>query len=483
MDQDYENVPETEEITFAGIGRLIKRSALRVGVYLIIGLLAASLIALPIKMFVKTSPAAVAQLEYVYRGIESGLDPSGATFDKNQIRNTTVVASAITAAGLGNKLTEVTAVRDSIVIADVLSKEYQDLRDRAASGDEEAQKQLNEMTYVPTKYEISIGNLGTLGLDRKESVRLLDSILDAYRDWFAEVYSDKAAFSTELFNFDVNTIEFLMYYSRYEASLNAVDAYVQSFENVDTSFRSEQSKKSFTDLRSIYKVLKNSLDEYFSFVSINAVARNLTYVRSEIEQTSIRLDKELESSTTQINSLHTQIEKYVPNYEIHMVDGKSVMVAIYGEDYKKMQNALTAAIAEQKDLMNEKSKYEQLKILFAEDASEPQVADEEAVAEATARAAKLKDDGFAYVSAVNQTVEDYYRTRFTSEAIRLTQAPVYTRNSMNVPLLYIYAAVVVLAIAIGMIVTYIKGKALTFKRSAAPAESAAETKPQDESEQ
>lgn len=483
MDQDYENAPETDEITFAGIGRLIKRSALRIVVYLIIGVLAASLIALPIKMFVKTSPAAVAQLEYVYSGIESGLDPSGATFDKNQIRNTTVVAAAITAAGLGGKLTEVTAVRDAIVISDVLSKEYQDLRDRAASGDEEAQRQLNEMTYVPTKYEISIGNLEGLGLNRKESVRLLDCILAAYRDWFAEVYSDKAAFSTELFNFDVNTVEFLMYYSRYEASLKAVDAYVQSFENVDTSFRSPTSKKSFTDLHSIYTVLKNSLDEYFSFISINAVARNLIYVQSEIEQTITRLEKELDSSATQIAALQEQIKNYVPNYEIHMVDGKSVMVAIYGDDYKKMQNALTAAIAEQKTLMNEKSKYDQLKILYGSSSPDSYVADEAAVTEATARAAKLKDDGFAYVAAVNQTVEDYYRTRFTSEAIRLIQAPVFTRNSMNVPLLYIYAAVVVVAIAAGMIVTHVKGKALSFKKAAAPTETDAPTKAQDGSEQ
>ena len=104
MNDTYDPVSETGEITFAGIGRLIKRSALRVVLYVLIGVLAASLIVLPIKMFVHTDPSVTARVEFVYSGIENGLDPFGTVFDKNQIKNNSVLTAAIAASGLESEI-------------------------------------------------------------------------------------------------------------------------------------------------------------------------------------------------------------------------------------------------------------------------------------------------------------------------------------------------------------------------------------------
>lgn len=71
---------------------------------------------------------------------------------------------------------------------------------------------------------------------------------------------------------------------------------------------------------------------------------------------------------------------------------------------------------------------------------------------------------------------EYFAERYGANAVRTIQPPVYARGTMNVPLLYIYAAVVIVAIAAGLIVTHVKGKALEIRRrpkaAAQPADNA-----------
>lgn len=223
MNDTYDPVSETGEITFAGIGRLIKRSALRVVLYVLIGVLAASLIVLPVKMFVHTDPSVTARVEFVYSGIENGLDPFGTAFDKNQIKNNSVLTAAIAASGLESEIPVVADLREAIVITDVVSEEYQELKDLAASGNTEAQNQLLGYTYYPTWFDISV-DYAALGLSRKETIGLLDNIIAAYRQYFTERYSNREAFTTQDFDLE-SDVEYVTYYIRYETYLLTINEY------------------------------------------------------------------------------------------------------------------------------------------------------------------------------------------------------------------------------------------------------------------
>ena len=470
MNDTYDPASDTGEITFAGIGRLIKRSALRVVLYVLIGVIAASLVVLPVKFFVHTDPAVTARIEFVYPGIENGLDPSGTAFDKNQIRSNGVLTAAISAAGLESEISVVADLREAIAVTDVVSAEYQELKNLAASGNTEAQNQLLGYTYYPTRFDVSIGNFSDLGLSKKEAIGLLDSLLAAYRQYFTERYSNREAFTTQDFDLE-SDVEYISYYIRYDTYLITISDYVNDLTDVDATFVASNGK-SLASLKSMYTVLSDELNAFYRFILNGAVAKDKATAKAEVEEIYQQLTDEAETVTAEIASLTKQIENYKPNTETSGTAnglGNTVIVE-YGEGYDVLQSQLTAANSRLSEITRRQARYERLQTAFS-DTSAP--TDEALKTEAETKVAGLKSNCINYINTVNQTVSEYFSERYGANAVRTIQPPVYARGTMNVPLLYVYAAVVVVAIAAGFIVTHVKGKALEIKRRAKPGEAAA----------
>lgn len=460
MNDTYDPVSETGEITFAGIGRLIKRSALRVVLYVLIGVLAASLIVLPIKMFVHTDPSVTARVEFVYSGIENGLDPFGTVFDKNQIKNNSVLTAAIAASGLESEIPVVADLREAIVITDVVSEEYQELKDLAASGNTEAQNQLLGYTYYPTRFDISV-DYAALGLSRKETIGLLDNIIAAYRQYFTERYSNREAFTTQDFDLE-SDVEYVTYYIRYETYLLTINEYVESLTDIDSTYVASNGK-SLAALRSMYTVLSEELNSFYRFILNDAVAKDKTTAAAEIGEIVQQLNDEKTAVDNEITSLKTQIENYKPNTTTSNPGNGlgSTIIMEYGDGYDELQRQLASANTRLSEIIRRQSRYGRLKTAFS-DTGTP--TDEALITEAEEKVTSLKSNCINYINTVNQTVTEYFAERYGANAVRTIQPPVYARGTMNVPLLYIYAAVVIVAIAAGLIVTHVKGKALEIRR-------------------
>ena len=457
MGENFDNLPSGGEITFAGIGRLIKKSALRVLIYIIIVAVAVSLIVLPIKMYVHPNPSVTARIEFIYSGIEEGLDPNGTVFDKSQIKNNTVLTTAIANAGLENKIPVVADLRDSVIISDVVSAGYQELKDLAASGNTEAQTKLLNYSFYPTRFDISIERFSELGLTKSKALNLLDCVLSAYRDYFTERYANRTAFVADDFDLE-DDVEYISYYIRYETQLSAISSYVDSISGVDANYVASNGK-SFAALKSMYSVLSEELDSFRRFILNDKVAKDKTIAASEIGEIVQQLRDEKTTIENEITSLQTQIENYKPNTETtSTANGTSNTVIIeFGEGYDELQSQLSATCHRLLKVAERQSRYERLQTVF-EDASTP--TDAEILTLAAEKVIALKANCLNYINTVNQTVYDYFTERYSSNAIRTIQSPAYARNTLDIPLLYIYVLAVVLAIAVGMIVTYAKGKAL-----------------------
>ena len=457
MGENFDNLPSGGEITFAGIGRLIKKSALRVLIYIIIVAVAVSLIVLPIKMYVHPNPSVTARIEFIYSGIEEGLDPNGTVFDKSKIKNNTVLTTAIANAGLENKIPVVADLRDSVIISDVVSAGYQELKYLAASGNTEAQTKLLNYSFYPTRFDISIERFSELGLTKSEALNLLDCVLSAYRDYFTERYANRTAFVADDFDLE-DDVEYISYYIRYETQLSAISSYVDSISGVDANYVASNGK-SFAALKSMYSVLSEELDSFYLFILNDKVAKDKTIAASEIGEIVQQLSDEKMTIENEITSLQTQIENYKPNTETtSTANGTSNTVIIeFGEGYDELQNQLRATYLRSSEVTKRHRRYERLQKVF-EDASTP--TDAEILALAAEKVIALKANCLNYINTVNQTVYDYFTERYSSNAIRTIQSPAYARNTLDIPLLYIYVLAVVLAIAVGMIVTYAKGKAL-----------------------
>lgn len=457
MGENFDNLPSGGEITFAGIGRLIKKSALRVLIYIIIVAVAVSLIVLPIKMYVHPNPSVTARIEFIYSGIEEGLDPNGTVFDKSQIKNNTVLTTAIANAGLENKIPVVADLRDSVIISDVVSAEYQELKYLAASGNTEAQTKLLNYSFYPTRFDISIERFSEMGLTKSEALNLLDCVLSAYRDYFTERYANRTAFVADDFDLE-DDVEYISYYIRYETQLSAISSYVDSISGVDANYVASNGK-SFAALKSMYSVLSEELNSFYRFILNDKVAKDKTIAASEIGEIVQQLSDEKTTIENEITSLQTQIENYKPNTETtSTANGTSNTVIIeFGEGYDELQSQLSATLLRLSEVTKRQRRYGRLQTVF-EDASTP--TDAEILTLAAEKVIALKANCLNYINTVNQTVYDYFTERYSSNAIRTIQSPAYARNTLDIPLLYIYVLAVVLAISVGMIVTYAKGKAL-----------------------
>lgn len=469
MDQEYNTPQDSGEITFAGIGRLIKRSALRVLIYVIIGALAASLVVVPLALFVKVDPAVTTRVEFVYSGIEKGLTPTGTEFDKNEIKNNDVLTAAVTRSGLEDRIKVVSHLRESVVVTDVATREYQELKDLAASGNADAKATLLSYKFYPTQFDVSIEDFKKLGLSKKEALSLLDNIVSAYKEYFVSRYSNRQAFSIQDFNLE-NDAEYVEYYGRYETYLVTVDNYVNSFENVDSQYVASNGK-SFAALQDMYDTLSDELSAFYRFLFEHTVAKNMASAKSSLGN----IVRSLDNKITVLEDELTEIDKKMDNYKPDRTEtggsgaNNGTVIIEYGEGYVALTKQWVETRARLTAVKERQADYTDLQTAYAT-GTEPSA---DILARADEMIVQLRANYISYINAVNQTVTEYFAERYSADSVRTTQPPVYARGALDVPILYIYAAVAVIAIAAGMIVTHVKGKALELKRKQ-PAEPVSE---------
>lgn len=447
------------EITFRGIGRFIKQSFVRILIYVLAVVILATLVVVPLKLFWRAAPSVAARIEFIYEGVNQGLDPAGAAFDKNSVKYATVVSSAISKANLTEKLKDVDAVRNSIIVSDVYSAEYLDLKAKADAGDADAIKTLSEYTYYPTRYDVSLRNLKGLNLSKQEAVTLLDNVLDAYSERFAAMYTQKNIYSSSMFGDSVTTdinADYLDYYDLYYAQLTSINSYIRQMSAKNASFRSTNTNKTFGDLIQSYTALETSYGLFKSYVVSNKVAKNLTITKNNLTVTVSKLTNRKTSLNDTITKIQDQIDKYVPETSTIISNGNTTIIQTYAPEYYALQKQLTACIMELGTVTDELAEYNSR--LDAFNGASELAADDPLIIGADSMLARLRTDSIAFVTNVNGTVEDYFKTMLVTDSLRVIQPPVYVRSSADIPVLYIYLVGVIGAVIVAMIVTHVKVK-------------------------
>lgn len=480
MDEKIETYDvEPGEITFRSVGRFIKRCWLRTVIYIAAAVLLATLVLVPLKFILRSAPTVSTRLEFVYEGVNSGLDPAGGTFEKDAIRSASVVSSAITQAGLTSKLTDVDAVRNAIVIGDVYTAEYLSLKELADKGDADAIKQLAGYTYHPTKYDVSLGNLKALGLDKQEAILLVEKVVKAYKEWFASRYTQKNIYSTSIFAPPVSetNMDYLSYYDLYTGQLTSMSTYLQQMTEKDASFRSSVTNKTFSDLIQMYQAVDSSYETFKSYIVSNKVSKNLTVTRNNIETTVKKYENSKTSLEQTRKALQDQISAYSPNTSTSTSNGTTTVVQTYPPEYHKLQTQLTSCILELATVTNALAEYEMRATAFRADDVVDRPDDDPLITSADNMLAKLRADSSALVVAINDTIKDFFDSKLLSNAVRVVQPAVYVRVSASIPTLYIYIAAIAVGLIAALIVTQVQ-----YKRGAKTVEET-ESQPQETKEE
>lgn len=462
----YDDEQETEGLTFKKIGKFLQKSWLRMIVYVVIAALLVTAVAVPVKVYAKSEPIARTSIEYIYDGIEKGLDPNGAPLNTDNIISPTVLAEAVKEANLQKKIKDISTLRNSMRVEGVLTDEYIKLTEAAANGDKAASDRLRNYNMFSTRFDIIISDPAELDLSDDQAKLLLNKIVACYYKDFQKRYSVTKMFAENSYALSQNSdMEFADIYDNYLQSLDSVKTFLQEMSETGAGFVSTENNTSFTQLLSDLSLLRNNYSLFNAYILSNNVWRNKATARDALLSTQTEIQNRLEAlngENGRIQALKAQIATINPTTSSTDTSGVHTEKTEYPEIYETLHIRLDEANRQVEEyivqLKNIETRLEKLK-------DESQT-DEAAINKAMSNLSALEGQTAEFIQKVNATVSDYYDTTFVSSSVRQVQPPVVTRKSIDFNLLVVYAVALIVALLAAGIVTGVKmAKASSAKKT------------------
>lgn len=456
MDKEYvyEDESQEEGLTFKKVGSFLQKAWLRALIYLVVAALLATVIAVPIKVYLKSEPIARTSIEYIYTGIEKGMDPNGAPLDTDNIISTTVLSKAVERANLGKKVKDISTLRSSMRVEAVLTDEYVRLTEAAANGDQSAANTLRNYKMYPTRFNVIISDPSELDLSDDQAKLLLNKIVTCYYEDFQSRYSVTKMFAENTYALSQNeNLEFADIYDIYLQSLESVKTFLQDMSESAPTFVSTKNNTTFTQLLSDVNILGNNYSQFNAYILSNNIWRNVTAAKNALEANEVEINNKLEPLQAYIKSLNDQIATIQPTTTSTDAGGVHTDKTEYPEIYDILHTRLDEANRQVEkyniQLNNIKTRLDNLKTTTDNTG-------ETLKAQAVASLRSLEERTTALITKVNATVVDYYDTTFVSASVRQVQPPVVTRRSIDFNLLVVYAVALIVALLAACVVTGVK---------------------------
>ncbi len=466
----YEEEQTEDGLTFKKIGHFFKKGWLIMLIAVVVAVALSAAVALPLKYLSKAEPVGETSIEYIYEGVDKGLDPAGGTLDTDNIISPNVLNEAVARANLTGVITDISSLREKLRIEAVLPQDYIELQQAAANGDQNAINTLRTYELHPTRYTVVISDPKALGLSDAKTVELLDKIVAAYVDDFQKRFSVIGMFDSSLYNLSSSaTVEYFDIYDVYVSSLAPMAEYLAQLQTEAPTFVStgKGGNTTFTTLISDVSRLQSDYGRLNTFLLSNNVWKDKTTAAKSLE--NAKADLELRRDNLEqyrINPLKAQIAAISPN-TIHSVDsnGNPVITESYPQEYYKYQDELNdlnnLSYSYRNQLADIELRLEKL------DAATP--ASEDLLARADAMVKALETVSTELVEKINATIKDYYDTTFVSSSVRQVAPSVVTRRTISFSLLVVFIVAAIVGFVIGCVINGIVMAKASKKQKAAEA--------------
>lgn len=464
----YEEDENEEGLTFKKVGHFFKKGWLRMLIYVVALCLLTTAIAVPIKVFYKSEPVAQTSVEYIYEGIEKGLDPKGSALNTDNIISMQVLQTAVEESNLGGVINNITTLRNSMRVEGVETDEYVSLVQAAADGDTAAANALRNYTMHPTRFNIIISDPAGLGLSDDQAKLLLNKIVSAYYSDFQNRFYSVKPFSIDGYALSQNVQrEFTDIYDVYTAELGLIKTSLSELDVTDTA-----SAATFTQLLAELNILNSDYVSFNAYILSNKIWRDPDTARNNLVEKQTEINNELTALDGEISSLKEQISKIQPNTTTSGTGENLTIVQSYPEFYYELQANLyaknSAVSAYQVQLANIETRLNKLN-----DAAQT---DPALINSATQKLVALEAQTVEFVNKANSAIGEYYGAA-TASALKQVQSPVVTRRNNNLNLMIVYLVAVIAGLLAAGVVTAIKiAKANAKAKKDAVA---ADAKPQD----
>lgn len=413
-----------------------------------------------------------ALIGFNYKGIESGEDPAGHTFDINTVKNVQVISEALAENDVD--LEKADAVRNAITFEGVIPSDaidkmttYKSVYENSTNGNLAAAQAMLDVTYYPTQFKVSF-DYGSTGLTKDKAVQVLNSMLNHYRDYFFDQYGYNKSLGQSLSAVSYEDYDYSEAVDLFRVNLNALSDYVNTLSRSDSShFRSKETGVegedgltgyTFDDIsQSIDAVKRIDLARISSYVTVNNVTKDKTATIAYYQYNIDELNREKNAYTERLANLKTAIDSYKKDTVLVMsgIDGTSQELSQSSEQYDKLVERYDNVATQLANVKQDISMYTQRKEGLEKGKEGTKDMEDYTVGEL----AKLNDKVNRLIEITRIASEQYYETEEFANAYNIFAPAVNSKidtvksilHASLMPLIIVEALVLIIYIIIAFV--------------------------------
>lgn len=442
------------ELTFKMIWQRIKRSGVRIIVYVLIALIVgAGILGLADVIFSKSQFET--RITYYYEGVEEGTDPWGGQMDfVNGVKSVSNVSKALSIK-CGYSEEEVAELLDPVI------KNLTVITD-TTNVNKNAEEVILNADY---NFRIIITQSGEIDkyLNSKNDYY---NMVDAITSTYIESFKNKYSYSTDLSAISSVGTNYLDKYYNIRNLLVIMKSEADSLAAKAPLFESTTANLSFSNLAKRAEALALELDTYKYYIVSNGIdsGSEKSNIDAKVQEYTDRVatyEKNVTTYTTAFEKLCSQSNIIIPSdpsqiYQIVNQQGKDII-----DNLIASIDTLTEAQNNLNDWTYYKTCYEN-----ANFSSKPEEEKKQIIANADAMEAGLIADANAVLAAYQNMIKDYNESYNVQSLVRVTSQATKTKDSpiTLVVFVIIEAVVLILAVIIAMGVTAKKGEMILRKK-------------------
>lgn len=373
--------------------------------------------------------SASATLIFNYEGIEKGLNPAGQRLDISGIRAPHIINEAVKDISLQKyKLTE-DDLRNTIEIEPIIPGSVTEKVKSLQEAQKQNIKEMEEYSYYPNRYIISLGLNKKWNMDKKDAKLILDKIITVYSKKFYEEFSPQPFVANSIKDIKLESYDYPDMAEIITSQITLLNSFLTNKAATTPNFRSNATGLTFDDifksvdtLRSVDVDLMNSLVDSYNLTKDKTMRMRIYEFRiKELLLLADKKEDEKKVTSTALDRLDKNNQIYYnPNSSTSEVKGNDLnlyKVEVVNPKYNELITRFTesgvTATNSRRSVDDLRVKIERLK----EDAIPPAEKDMAAV-KATNIAQRVKDKLLYWIDITNKTTDDYYKKMPLSSAVK-----------------------------------------------------------------
>ena len=383
---------------------------------------------------------AIGNIQLSFENAAEGIAPNGAKFSPDDILNDEVLESALKSAGFDAKYT-VDQIRASMTVngvyPDNIVKQmtsYDSLLDFTAS------REFNMKKFNPTQFSVSLNNRFDPNIGKADLAKLLQSILQSYKDYFIDNYSLGFCATSYDDLFDLATYDYPQMLQVIEMDMTQIAQYATELYEKDPTYRYAGRGFNDTYIR-LQNLIDNDLARMNANLTMNALTKNNERLLMQYECEIRDRENELEKKNTELTNLEKLLASYDKNEIIYLstsdslnkIDGNSSETYdLLVENKKEVADRITALKIEINDYRLKMDDLKQNGLAIDQNAMNQQ-ATEPAEEQPTVllQVEPVTLDKTAQTTTLEKDIESVLKTKEAILADFADQLATYNREKLN----------------------------------------------------